>query len=91
MRIWKLSTVALAIALATVVASGRVNTASADAQPVMQKALGNLQEALKNLQNASEDKGGHRVKAIEFTQKAIEQVEKGMKFDTKHDSGKKER
>jgi hypothetical protein len=89
MNLWKYSTFALAVALGTVVATGYTNTASAD-QPMMEKALGNLKEAIVNMQNATDDKGGHKAKAIDFTKKAIEQVEKGMAFDSKHDSGKNE-
>lgn len=74
---WKLTTIALASMLA-------FNTAGADVQPKMHDALGHLQSALTSLQNAAPDKGGHRVKAIALTKSAIEQVEKGIKFDNKH-------
>ncbi len=73
---WKLTTIALASMLA-------FNTAGADVQPKMHDALGHLQSALTSLQNATSDKGGHRVKAIALTKSAIEQVEKGIKFDNK--------
>lgn len=59
-------------------------TVHAEPQPAMQAALGGLNAALDALQRADNDKGGHRVKAIEHTKKAIEQVEKGIKFDNKH-------
>src|ERR1051325_397717 len=39
-------------------------------QPQMQAALDHLQSARGNLQAATDDKGGHRVKAIEFVDKA---------------------
>ena len=74
---WKLTSIALATMLA-------FNTAGADVQPKMQDALGHLQSALTSLQSATADKGGHRVKAIALTKSAIEQVEKGIKFDNKH-------
>lgn len=74
---WKLTSIALATMLA-------FNTAGADVQPKMRDAHGHLQAALTALQNASSDKGGHRVKAINLTKSAIEQVEKGIKFDNKH-------
>ena len=73
---WKLTSIALATMLA-------FNTAGADVQPKMHDALGHLQSALTSLQNASADKGGHRVKAINLTKSAIEQIEKGIKFDNK--------
>ena len=90
MNIWKLSTLGLAAALTFTLANAQLNTAAADEQPSMQKALGNLKEALTNMQNATDDKGGHKAKAIDLTKKAIEQVEKGIAFDNKTDSGKKE-
>ncbi len=73
---WKLTSIALATMLA-------FNTAGADVQPKMHDALGHLQSALTSLQNAASDKGGHRVKAIALTKSAIEQVEKGVRFDNK--------
>ena len=73
---WKLTSIALATMLA-------LNTAGADVQPKMHDALGSLKSALASLQDATPDKGGHRVKAISLTKSAIEQVEKGIKFDNK--------
>ncbi len=58
--------------------------ALADPQPNMKEALEHLQKAKESLKKATADKGGHRVKAIELVDKAIEQTEKGMKFDDKH-------
>lgn len=53
---------------------------SAD-QPWMQKAKDNLQEALGNLNKATADKGGHRNKAIDLVKEAIDEVNKGIKYD----------
>ena len=53
-------------------------------QPHMQAALDNLQSARTNLEAATEDKGGHRVKAIDFVNKAIEEVRKGIEYDRTH-------
>jgi hypothetical protein len=53
-------------------------------QPHMQAALDNLQSARSNLEAATEDKGGHRVKAIDFVNKAIEEVRKGIEYDRTH-------
>jgi hypothetical protein len=66
------------------VASLGINAAGADRQPNMRDALASLKSAATSLKNASHDKGGHRVKALEHTNAAIEQVEKGIKFDNKH-------
>lgn len=74
---WKLTSIALASMLA-------FNSAGADVQPKMNDALVTLKSALASLNAAAPDKGGHRVKAINLTKSAIEQVEKGIKFDNKH-------
>jgi len=58
--------------------------AFADPQPKMKEALEHLKNAKAALQAASADKGGHRVKAIEKVNEAIEQTEKGIAFDNKH-------
>ncbi len=84
MNPWKISTFALVALLAAVVGGSWVNTASAkEAQPHMRSALVNLRQAKSQLEKADADKGGHRVKAIELTTQAIEQVEKGIAFDSK--------
>jgi hypothetical protein len=80
-NIWKASTIVLAGALAITTFGG---LASADPQPRMDAALVTLKTAREQLKNASSDKGGHRARAIELTEKAIEQVEKGIAFDNKH-------
>jgi hypothetical protein len=53
-------------------------------QPRMQAALNHLQNARGNLDAATDDKGGHRVKAIDFVNKAIEEVNKGIEYDRTH-------
>jgi hypothetical protein len=78
---WKPTSFVLAGLL---VASFGMNSAGADRQPVMQDALANLKQAQAALKNANHDKGGHRVKALELTNAAIVQVEKGIAFDNKH-------
>jgi anti-sigma-K factor RskA len=83
-NIWKLSTVTLAAALTLVVGTGLVRDASADPQPRMKTALEHLEAAREALKNADDDKGGHRVKAIEATAKAIEETKLGIGFDNKH-------
>jgi hypothetical protein len=82
---WKLTSFALIALLAT--ALGRdafVSSASAEAQPKMQEALGELKSAARSLEAASRDKGGHRAKALELTRAAIVQVESGIKFDNRN-------
>lgn len=50
-------------------------------QPFMQKAKTDLEQALNNLKKATPDKGGHRNKAIDLVREAIDEVEKGIKYD----------
>jgi hypothetical protein len=81
---WKLSTLFLAGALAVGIGTHSFNTANADPQPNMRAALGSLEAALGALNKATPDKGGHRVKAIDLTKQAIEEVKTGIKFDNNH-------
>ena len=74
----------LIIAAAAFCLGGFANQAFAERQPRMRDALGHLQSALNSLQKASADKGGHRVKAIQSTKEAIEEVKKGIAFDNRH-------
>ena len=50
------------------------------AQPHMQSALGHLKAARHELEIATPNKGGHRERALELTDKAIVQVEEGIAF-----------
>ena len=54
------------------------STATAD-QPNMEEALDKLKDAKKNLEKATADKGGHRAKAIELVNRAIDEVKAGIK------------
>ena len=74
------SALALIVVLATAFAAGR---ASAD-QPRMHAALEHLRAAKVELEAATDDKGGHRRKAIAFTNDAIAQVERGIAYDRRH-------
>jgi len=47
-------------------------------QPHMQNALNALENAKRKLDNATADKGGHRVKALDYVKDAIDQVKKGI-------------
>jgi hypothetical protein len=49
-------------------------------QPNMEQALGSLHRARISLEVSSPDKGGHRVRALELVNQAIEQVRLGMYF-----------
>jgi len=77
---WKLTSLLLAGLLAASVTT----VAVADRQPKMHDALRLLGKARTSLKDANDDKGGHRVKAIELVDAAIVQVEAGIKFDNQH-------
>ncbi len=50
------------------------------AQTYMLNARGDLQSALANLQQATANKGGHRVNAINFVKQAIDEVNLGIQY-----------
>jgi hypothetical protein len=50
------------------------------AQDNMRDALAKLREARQSLDRAEDNKGGHKQKAIDLVDKAIEQVQAGMEF-----------
>jgi hypothetical protein len=50
----------------------------------MDAALDKLRSARSNLEAATDDKGGHRVKALEHVNKAIDEVQKGIEYDRTH-------
>jgi hypothetical protein len=49
-------------------------------QPRMDRALEHLRAARAELQAAEPNKGGHRERAIELVERAIAQVEEGIRF-----------
>lgn len=49
-------------------------------QPYMDRALEHLRAARASLQAAEPNKGGHRERAIELVDRAIAQVEEGIRF-----------
>ena len=53
-------------------------------QPHMRAALNDLQKAKTQLAQAEADKGGHRVKAEELVNQAIDEVQRGIQFDNQH-------
>ncbi|MBL8636165.1 MAG: hypothetical protein JNM40_23270 [Myxococcales bacterium] len=79
-----MTTLGLTLALTMVVGRDMVSRAGAEPQPHMRSALSSLESALGQLQKATPDKGGHRVKALELTKDAIEEVRKGIAFDNRH-------
>jgi hypothetical protein len=58
--------------------SGRWDAARS--QPQMEAAIQNLQAAAQNLQSASSDKGGHRMRALQLVQQAIQETQAGIDY-----------
>ncbi len=86
MNMWKYSTFALAGVLAVALGWGQLvhRAEGGEKQPHMRSAMVNLRSAKAQLEKADDDKGGHRVKAIDLTQQAIDEVQKGIDFDNAH-------
>jgi hypothetical protein len=53
-------------------------------QPKMQEALAQLQTAKSDLAAATANKGGHRVRAMELVDQAINQIQMGMAYSSNH-------
>jgi len=88
MNIWKSISI-IAIIGATVVAGYRVAQAQGPAacnnQPNMSAALQSLRRARGFLERAEHDKGGWRARAIQSTDTAIHETERGCAFDNAHE------
>ncbi len=70
--------------VAVAIGSGFYAGRATAAQPMMESALDHLRAARADLQRATNDKGGHRQAALRHTNQAIDQVEKGIRFDRRH-------
>jgi len=89
---WKLSTMALTLALGVVVGGSYVAPAAGHdkdrehehGRGHIRAAAEQLRSAKKSLENAAHEFGGHRAKALELTKKAISEVEEGIKFAEEH-------
>jgi hypothetical protein len=60
-------------------------SAAEEHQPHMEAALQHLQEAKEELKRAEHDKGGHREKALDLTDNAINEVKQGMHYAAEHE------
>lgn len=69
---------AAAVAAAGAVVAAASQPAVASNQPNMDAALGYLQQAKASLQQATHNKGGHRVRAINLIDQAMAQVRAGI-------------
>jgi hypothetical protein len=72
------------LVLALTLATGFLAGHASAAQPHMRNALSHLRAAKAELERADADKGGHRAKAIAFSNDAIAEVEAGMTYDRRH-------
>jgi hypothetical protein len=60
------------------------NRQMAHREPHMSAAIGHLQQAKTELERAAPNKGGHREKALELVNQAIQQVKEGEQYDEQH-------
>jgi flagellar biosynthesis chaperone FliJ len=67
----------------TFAAVALIQTARAD-QGHMERALNALYQARNELSQASHDKGGHRVNAIQMINQAIQQIKRGIAVGARH-------
>jgi hypothetical protein len=76
----------LALALASALFGSLVTGTALEAayQPNMVSARQSLRQALTYLNQATPDKGGHRANAINFTQQAITEVNRGIRYANNH-------
>lgn len=61
------------------------NAQMARHEPHMSASLGHLEKAKAELEKASSDKGGHREKAMQLVDQAMEQVKEGEAYYEQHD------
>ncbi len=73
-----------ALVLVSVLALGFIAGQLSAAQPHMQAALRHLRSAKADLNKATPDKGGHRARALELVDSAIEEVERGVRYDRRN-------
>jgi hypothetical protein len=53
-------------------------------EPHMSAALGHLQQAKAELEKATPNKGGHRERALQIVDQAIQQVQEGERYSEPH-------
>jgi hypothetical protein len=87
MNIWKPIAIGSSSALALILAcgGGEVVVRSAGAgQPHMEAAIDHLQQARVSLDRAEPNKGGHRERAMELIDQAINEVNAGIEYARTH-------
>ena len=60
------------------------NHEMAEHEPHMSAALGHLQEARAELEKAASNKGGHKERAMQLVDQAIQQVRDGERYYMEH-------
>jgi uncharacterized protein HemX len=80
-----ISTLAILIGMGLYSAVHAQNREMARQEPHMSAALGHLQQAKEELQRAAANKGGHREKAMELVNQAIQQVQEGERYYEQHE------
>jgi hypothetical protein len=93
MTFWKPLALASTTALVVLVGYQAASASSAKSaapsvagnQPNMEAALGHLRDARASLEKAEHNKGGWRVKAVESTEIAIRETQRGISFADKSD------
>jgi len=81
-RSWSFLKLSLMVSIAFAVGCGL--TMATAYQPHMQNALVALQNARTELAAAEPNKGGHRERALDLVDKAIDQVQQGIAFAASH-------
>ena len=79
-----LSTLTLLVGLGLYSVLHAQNGQMARHEPHMSAALGHLQQAKEELQRAAPNKGGHRERAMELVNQAIQQVQDGERYYQEH-------
>lgn len=91
MKAWNVSKIA-GVALVTVALGGLgLRAASAEPPPRMESALRHLNEAREELRLARGEAGGHREQALDFTVRAIRQVEQAIDLEDNRHRERRER
>jgi len=75
---------ALGMLLGLAVSAGSAQRRQRQPQPHMREALEALQSAERHLGQATGDKGGHRVRAIQLVNQAEAEVQRGIQWDNTH-------
>jgi hypothetical protein len=76
---------AAATGLATLGLLGASATTASAYQGNMERALSSLNQAFESLRQATPNKGGHRERAMNLIQQAIDQVQEGIEFADRRD------